>query len=107
MNGLKTTSMLFSALSRVRQKTMSEKLPNNPKSNLKKGFDRTGIPNKNTKALKEMILGALEKSGGEAYLCEQAEKNPTAFLTLIGKVLPSEIKADVDFTGDIVVKWQR
>jgi hypothetical protein len=54
-----------------------------------------------------MILGALDKSGGEAYLCEQAEKNPQAFLTLIGKVLPSEIKAEVGMTGDIVVKWQR
>lgn len=86
---------------------MDEKIPTNPEKNLKRGFDRTGIPNKNTKALKEMILGALDKSGGEAYLCEQAEKNPTAFLTLIGKVLPSEIKADVGMTGEITVTWRK
>lgn len=50
-----------------------------------------GTPNKITKALKDMILGALDDVGGQAYLARQAEENPTAFLTLIGKVLPSEI----------------
>ena len=33
-----------------------------------------------------MILGALDDAGGQAYLMRQAEENPTAFLTLIGKV---------------------
>ena len=47
-----------------------------------------GCLNKNTKALKDMILGALDKAGGEAYLLRQAEENPTAFLTIVGKVLP-------------------
>lgn len=41
-----------------------------------------------------MILGALDGVGGEAYLQRQADENPSAFLTLIGKVLPSEIKAE-------------
>lgn len=53
-----------------------------------------GVPNKTTKALKDMILGALDQAGGEQYLADQAEANPRAFLTLIGKVLPSEIKAE-------------
>ena len=51
-----------------------------------------GAVNKTTKALKEMILGALDQAGGQQYLAEQAEENPTAFLTLIGKVLPMELK---------------
>lgn len=59
------------------------------------GGSRKGVPNKATKALKEMILGALEGVGGEQYLMDQATENPTAFLTLVGKVLPSEIKAEV------------
>jgi len=50
-----------------------------------------GTPNKTTKALKDMILGALDSVGGESYLAEQAEANPTAFLTLIGKVLPMAV----------------
>lgn len=59
-----------------------------------KGGSRKGKPNKITADLKAMILGALDKAGGEDYLLEQAEKNPTAFLTLIGKVLPTTLAGD-------------
>jgi len=38
-----------------------------------------------------MILGALAGAGGEAYLQRQADQNPAAFLTLIGKVLPTQV----------------
>ena len=38
-----------------------------------------------------MILGALDGAGGKDYLQRQAEKSPGAFLTLLGKVLPSEL----------------
>ena len=39
-----------------------------------------------------MILQALANVGGTAYLEQQAAKNPTAFLTLVGKVLPLQLK---------------
>lgn len=55
-----------------------------------------GVPNKATKALKDMILGALDDAGGQDYLRRQSIENPTAFLTLIGKVLPTTINADVN-----------
>ena len=51
-----------------------------------------GAKTKTTTALKDMILGALAKAGGEAYLHQQATKNPTAFLTLVGRVLPLQLK---------------
>ena len=54
-----------------------------------------GVPNKATKALKDMILGALDDAGGQDYLRRQSIENPTAFMTLIGKVLPTTINADV------------
>jgi hypothetical protein len=38
-----------------------------------------------------MILEALDKAGGAQYLHEQAAKNPGAFMTLVGKVLPTTI----------------
>ncbi len=41
-----------------------------------------------------MILGALDKCGGEQYLVEQASKNPVAFMALLGKVLPMQIAGD-------------
>jgi hypothetical protein len=53
-----------------------------------------GVPNKVTKAVKEMVLAALDKAGGEDYLVEQAQKNPTAFLTLVGKVLPLQLTGE-------------
>ena len=55
-----------------------------------------GAPNKVTAQLKEMILAALDKAGGEQYLLTQANANPTAFLTLIGKVLPLQVSGDPD-----------
>lgn len=50
-----------------------------------------GVPNKTTQALKDMILSALDKSGGVSYLMEQAQTNPNAFLSLVGKVLPMTV----------------
>jgi len=55
-----------------------------------------GLPNKMTVQVKEMILAALDKAGGVNYLAEQADKNPSAFLTLVGKVLPLQITGDAD-----------
>lgn len=50
-----------------------------------------GTPNANTTLLKDMILASLSGAGGQAYLIEQATKNPAAYLTLVGKVLPLQI----------------
>lgn len=58
------------------------------------GGSRKGRPNKVTKALKDMILGALDQAGGEDYLLKQAQENPQAFLTLIGKVLPTQLTGE-------------
>jgi len=44
-----------------------------------------------TADLKGMILGALDAAGGQQYLADQAAANPTAFLTLLGKVLPMQV----------------
>jgi len=50
-----------------------------------------GSPNRNTKALREMILGALDDAGGQEYLAQQAIENPGPFMTLLGKVLPKSV----------------
>lgn len=51
-----------------------------------------GKQNKVTVALKDMILQALANVGGSSYLEAQAEANPTAFMALVGRVLPLQIK---------------
>lgn len=55
-----------------------------------------GVPNKATTAVKEMVIAALGKAGGINYLAEQAEKNPSAFLSLVGKVIPLQVSGDPD-----------
>ncbi|MEY4385596.1 MAG: hypothetical protein RLY20_879 [Verrucomicrobiota bacterium] len=66
----------------------------------KKGDGRArkpkGTPNKLTTALKDMILQALANKGGVTYLEAQADVNPNAFLALVGRVLPLQVKEGGD-----------
>lgn len=55
---------------------------------------KKGVQNKTTKAVKEMILAALDKLGGEKYLITQGKENPVAFMSLLGRIVPSEIRVD-------------
>ena len=64
--------------------------------NLGRGPGRPkGVPNKTTQLLKDAILEAATLAGGKAglvgYLKSQAIKNPGPFLTLLGKVLPTQV----------------
>jgi len=58
---------------------------------VKQGGRKPGTPNKLTADLKDMILGALDDAGGRDYLSRQADKNPGAFMVLVGKVLPMQL----------------
>jgi hypothetical protein len=53
-------------------------------------------PAKATKELKEMILAALDQSGGVEYLAAKAESHPQAFMALVGRVLPMTVSGDPD-----------
>lgn len=52
---------------------------------------KKGVPNKQTTLIKDMIIAALDKSGGADYLARQAEENPGPFMALVGKVLPVQL----------------
>lgn len=52
-----------------------------------------GSQNKVNTELKEMIRAALDKAGGAEYLFGQALNNPTSFMTLLGKTIPSDVNA--------------
>ena len=60
----------------------------------KTGGRQKGTPNKLTADVKAMVLEALDKAGGVSYLLTQAQSNPNAFLTLVGKVLPMTVAGD-------------
>lgn len=72
------------------------------------GGSRKGKPNKETKALRELILGALDDCGGQKYLSEQAKKNPNAFLALIGKVLPMQVSGEGGgpLKSEIIIRFE-
>lgn len=55
---------------------------------------KRGSKNKIPASVKEMVLQALRNVGGDEYLERQAEQNPAAFMGLIGKLLPTEIKSE-------------
>jgi len=68
--------------------------PGRPKT----GGRKKGVTNKVNAEVKELIRGALDEAGGQAYLVQQAKDNPTAFLALVGKILPKDINAKIEGT---------
>ena len=75
-----------------------------PKGLPKSGGRKRGTPNKLGNGLREMILAALDKVGGQDYLVKQADENPRAFLALLGRILPLQV-AGHD-SGPMVIKWE-
>jgi hypothetical protein len=61
----------------------------------KTGGRQKGTPNKVTTDVKEMVLAALRRAGGEQYLARQAEENPSAFMALVGRIIPSQVRASL------------
>lgn len=56
---------------------------------------RKGTPNKSTAELKESILIAFHQAGGADYLSGLASTHPHVFCTLLGKIIPAEVKAEI------------
>jgi len=59
---------------------------------------RKGVQNKSTGKIKDAILHAFDKVGGEAYLVTVAISDPKTFCMLLARILPAElnIKAEVE-----------
>jgi len=66
-----------------------------------------GVPNKITKSVREAIEAAFDKVGGAEYLERQAKENPQAFMTLLGKIIPTQIQADVTSKGKSIADVQQ
>ncbi len=66
-----------------------------------------GSQNKVTLQLKEMVLQALAKAGGVDYLQRQANESPVAFLTLLGKVLPTTLTGDPTQPLKVEFSWRQ
>jgi hypothetical protein len=65
--------------------------PGTPKT----GERTCGIPNKIPAKVKEAIESAFTTVGGEEYLVKVAEEDPRTFCTLLAKILPTQVEAQV------------
>lgn len=76
----------------------------------RRGGRQKGTPNKTTALLKDAILKAAQKAGGDTddglieYLTRQAVANPGPFMSLLGKVLPMQVVGD-DEGGPVQITW--
>jgi hypothetical protein len=69
-----------------------------------------GVPNKTTTLLKDAVLMAAETAGGGKpdglvnFLVMQARQNPGPFMTLLGKVLPTQVSGEDDKDVHITIR---
>ena len=67
---------------------------------------RKGVPNKINADLKEAILRALHRAGGDDYLLQVAKDDPRTFCALIGRVLPMTVQGGETPVKTILeVRW--
>ncbi len=86
-----------------------------PTTAFKKGEKRQGqgrpkgVLNKNNQAIRDMIAAALDQVGGVEYLAERANdpKTASAFLSLVGKVMPIQVTGEGDGPLKIEFTWQK
>lgn len=68
---------------------------------------KPGQQNLTSQKLKEMVLTALQEQEGGAveYLKQQAVKEPRAFMTLVGKLLPTQVTGNEGGPVEISFGW--
>jgi hypothetical protein len=53
-----------------------------------------GSLDKGNALIRQMIVESLDMVGGVEYLCEVARTHPSAYLSLVGKVMPVEVTGE-------------
>lgn len=63
-----------------------------------------GSANKIGQELQAMLKASFSRVGGIEYLVKQAEENPTAYMTMISKLLPKQVEVSGDIGVMLLVK---
>lgn len=61
----------------------------------KTGGRQKGTPNRMTTQVKKAIIEAFDEVGGVKYLVNIATTDPKTFCALLGRIIPTEINADL------------
>lgn len=67
-----------------------------------------GVPNKATKTIRDAVMQAFDEVGGPAYLVRLAQgtqSDRAAFTSLLNKVLPTQINANVEGGIQVQLSW--
>ena len=84
---------------RTKAGTFAPGSPRSPNAGRKKG-----VPNRSTRAIRDMVMGALDDAGGQRYLAEQAKANPVAFLGLLRATMPKDVVVDAGATLEALLE---
>ncbi len=63
-----------------------------------------GAENKLNREVRELVRQALDEEGGVEYLRWAARMKPVAFLSLLGRLVPAEIRASLDATTLLILR---
>jgi hypothetical protein len=67
---------------------------------------KPGSKNKDTETIRIAVMRAFEYVGGWEYLAEMARAQPTAYMTLLGKILPHELATSGGgLKHEVLLRW--
>ena len=66
---------------------------------------KPGSKNKDTETIRIAVMRSFEAVGGWKYLEEMARAQPTAYMTLLGKILPHELSSAGSLRHEVVLRW--
>ncbi len=79
-----------------------------PRGGAREGAGRPkGSLDKGNAQIRELIVTALNNVGGVEYLEKKAETQPQAFLSLIGKVMPTQVTGVDGKDINVSIKWMK
>lgn len=69
------------------------------------GGRQKGTPNKLTASVRMAVIDAFEKLGGVDYLVKIGTEEPKTFITLLAKILPTQVEGAGDGRQHLMVSW--
>jgi len=62
-----------------------------------------GTAGAKTVSLKAAIMSAFSRAGGASYLERLARNDPRSFVTLLSKLVPAEVKSEIEHKGSVTI----